>query len=138
MPTKSRVARRSGCPISIALEIFGDTWSLLIIRDLMFKEMSTFNEFLGAGEGIASNVLTDRLARLERAGILTKQAHPDDARKYKYRLTQKGIELAPVMVEIVLWSARHEKTDAPAVTLRQMRKNREAFIEDVRKRWSES
>lgn len=136
MKSKSRTSRRSGCPISIALKIFGDSWSLLIVRDLMFKGFRTFNEFLGAGEGIASNILTDRLAKLETAGILTKCTDASDARRFQYRLTDKGIDLAPALVEIVLWSARYEDTEAPASTLRAMRNHREEFIAGVRGRWS--
>lgn len=120
MKSKSRSLRRSGCPISIALEIFGDSWSLLIVRDLMFKGFQTFNEFLAAGEGIASNILTDRLAKLEAAGILRKSPDASDARRFRYRLTEKGIDLAPALIEIVLWSARHEDTEAPAPTVRAM------------------
>jgi DNA-binding HxlR family transcriptional regulator len=134
MSSKLRGSRRSGCPISIALELFGDTWSLLIVRDLMFKGLHTFNEFLNAGEGIASNVLTDRLARLEAAGIIAKHADPQDARRYRYELTPKGVDLAPAMIEIVLWSARHTDTDAPAATIKRMRTKRAAVIEEVRKR----
>jgi DNA-binding HxlR family transcriptional regulator len=132
---RSSRQRRSGCPISIALEIFGDTWSLLIVRDLMFKGFRTFNEFLGAGEGIASNVLTDRLSKLESAGIIAKRDHGEDARRYEYRLTEKGIDLTPVIVEIVLWSARHEQTDAPPQIVRTMKSRREKFLADVRKGW---
>lgn len=133
---KSRTARRSGCPLSIALEIFGDTWSLLIVRDLMFKGLRTFNEFAASDEGIATNILTDRLGKLEAAGILTKRPDSVDARRIHYRLTEKGIDLAPALVEIVLWAARYEDTDVPASTLRAMRSNREQFLADVRKRWS--
>ena len=136
MVTKSRDSRRSGCPISIALEIFGDAWSLLIVRDLMFKGLRTFSEFASADEKIATNILTDRLARLEAAGILTKAADPADARRVHYRLTEKGMDLAPALVEIVLWAARHEQTDAPPNILRAMRSNREQFLADVRKRWA--
>jgi DNA-binding HxlR family transcriptional regulator len=138
MKSKSRPPRRSGCPISIALDIFGDSWSLLIVRDLMFKGFRTFNEFLAAGEGIASNILADRLAKLETADILTKTADPNDARRFKYRLTEKGIDLAPTLVEIVLWSARYEDTEAPANTLRAMRNHRDEVLKDVRQRWSEN
>lgn len=134
MSKKTRSTGRSGCPISIALEIFGDSWSLLIVRDLMFKGLSTFNELASAGEGIASNVLTERLLRLENAGILFKEADPADGRRYRYRLTEKGADLAPVLVEIVLWSARHEDTEAPASTVRAMRSRKAQFIADVRKR----
>lgn len=134
MRKKARTARRSGCPISIALEIFGDSWSLLIVRDLMFKGLSTFNEFASSGEGVASNVLSERLLRLEAAEILSKEPDPMDGRRNRYRLTEKGADLAPALVEIVLWAARHEDTDAPASTIRAMRTHREEFIADVRKR----
>ena len=138
MNRKSARARRSGCPISLALEVIGDTWSLLIVRDLMFKGFRTFNEFLGAGERIASNVLTDRLAKLESAGIIDKREHGSDARRYEYRLTGKGIDLAPVIVEIVLWSARYEDTDAPPQIVRAMRTQRAKFLSDLRKGWQAS
>src|SRR5688572_8129636 len=137
MATKSRASsRRSGCPISIALEILGDAWSLLIVRDLMFKGLRTFSEFACSDEKIATNILADRLARLEAAGILTKAADPADARRVHYRLTEKGMDLAPALVEIVLWCARHERTDAPPNMLRAMRLHREQFLADVRKRWA--
>ncbi len=135
MKRKPRPSRRSGCPISIALEIFGDRWSLLIVRDAMFKDLCTFNEFLAAGEGIASNILSDRLAKLEAADVLTKSADEADARRFRYRLTEKGIDLAPALTEIVLWSARYEETDAPAETLREMREHRESFLAGIRERW---
>jgi DNA-binding HxlR family transcriptional regulator len=138
MKSKSRTSRRSGCPISIALEIFGDSWSLLIVRDLMFKGFQTFNEFLAAGEGIASNILTNRLAKLEAAGILKKSPDAADARRYRYRLTEKGIDLAPALIEIVLWSARYEDTEAPAATVRAMRTQREQVVAGVRERWSKN
>lgn len=134
-PTTPHGTRRSGCPISIALETLGDAWSLLIVRDLMFKDRQTYNEFLRGGEGIASNILADRLRKLEAAGIVDKRADPSDARRSLYRLSAKGIDLAPVMVELVLWSARHERTDAPAPVLRAMRSDRAAFIAGVRERW---
>lgn len=133
----SKAARRSGCPISIALELLGDAWSLLIVRDLIFKGRQTFNEFLAGGEGIATNILTERLRRLEAAGIVEKRPDPDDRRRSLYRLTAKGIGLAPVLVELVVWSATYEDTDAPAAVVRQMRRNRERFIEDVRRQWSD-
>lgn len=129
--------RRSNCPISIALELVGDAWSLLVVRDLMFKGLETYQQFLAAGEGIASNVLADRLRRLERAGIVSKNRDPADGRRFTYRLTRKGIDLAPVLVELVLWSADHESTDAPEPTLRAMRDDREAFLAEIRRRWED-
>lgn len=115
--------------------MIGDAWSLLIVRDLMFKDKRTYNQFLQGEEGIASNILADRLRKLEAAGIVDRRADPSDARRYIYRLSPKGIDLAPVLVEMVLWSARHESTDAPAAVLRTMRHDRAAFIEGVRQRW---
>lgn len=98
--------------------------------------MHTFSEFACSGEQIATNILADRLARLEAAGILTKAADPADARRLHYRLTEKGMDLAPALVEIVLWCARHEDTDAPPNMLRATRLHREQFLADVRKRWA--
>ena len=135
MNEKAPAGRRSGCPINITLEAVGDTWSLLIVRDLMFFGRKTYNEFLNAGEKIATNILSDRLQRLESSGIIVKQRDPADARKYLYRLTERGIDLAPVLVEMILWAARHEKTAAPAEVIREMTENREGFIARVRERW---
>jgi DNA-binding HxlR family transcriptional regulator len=130
--------RRSGCPISIALELLGDAWSLLIVRDLMFKNRRSYNDFLTGGEGIASNILADRLRRLEDGGIIEKRRDAADARRFVYRLTRKGIDLAPLLTELVVWSARHETTDAPPAVVRAMRTDRDAFIADVRKAWRTS
>lgn len=119
----------------MALELLGDAWSLLIVRDLMFKDRRTYNDFLTGGEGIATNVLADRLRKLEEADIIEKRRDPQDARRFLYRLSPKGIDLAPVLVELVIWSARHEQTDAPAAVVRSMRNDRAAFLADVRRRW---
>lgn len=131
----ARRQHRSGCPISMALELLGDAWSLLIVRDLMFKDRRTYNDFLTGGEGIASNVLADRLRKLEEANVIEKRRDPEDARRFLYRLSRKGIDLAPVLVELVIWSARHEQTDAPPAVVRSMRNDRAAFLADVRRRW---
>ncbi len=138
MPTQTTRRRRSGCPISVALEMLGDTWSLLIVRDLMFTDRRTYNDLLGGGEGIASNVLADRLLKLEDSGIVEKRRNPSDARRFIYRLSKKGIDLAPVLVELVIWSARHERTDAPPPVVRAMHRDRAAFIANVRARWMAS
>lgn len=135
MKEKASPSRRSGCPINVLLETLGDTWSLLIVRDMMFFGRHTYNEFLNAGEKVATNILSDRLQRLENAGIIEKRRDPADARKFIYRLTGKGIDLAPVMVEIILWSARNETTDAPPDIIKEMASDRDAFVARVRENW---
>lgn len=128
--------RRSGCPLNASVEMLGDRWSLLIIRDMMLRGSQSYKEFLECYEGIATNILADRLRKLVEYGIITTQRDPRDGRKVIYRLTQKGIDLAPVLTEMVLWAAAHEDTgNQPLVQL--MRKDKEKFIAGVRRRWSE-
>jgi DNA-binding HxlR family transcriptional regulator len=134
---RNRSKPRSGCPVSISLERFGDRWSLLIIRDLMVRGYRTFKEFQESGEGIATNVLTDRLRKLEAAGIITVEADERDKRKLNYWLTEKGIDLAPVMLELLVWASRHEETEAPCAVIENMAKNREAVLAETRRRWLE-
>lgn len=123
--------------MSISLEVFGDRWSLLIVRDLMVRGYKTFKEFQEAGEGIASNILSDRLRKLQEAGIVTAEIEETDGRKVNYRLTEKGIDLAPALLELLVWGARHEETAAPCAVIESMAKNREAVLAEVRKRWIE-
>src|SRR5256712_11313144 len=137
MPTECKPARRSACPLSVSLEILGDRWSLLIIRDLMIRGFRTYKEFLGSDERIATNILADRLQKLEACGIISPQQDPTDRRKLNYRLTKKGIDLAPVLTELVLWAARYEDTGAPPALIRKMQKNREQFLAEVRQHWVE-
>ena len=102
---------RSGCPINLGLETFGDKWTLLIIRDMMFAGKRHFREFLASDEGIASNVLADRLARLTDAGIITRRGDPSHRLKAVYSLTEKGIELLPILAQISRWSRAHMPVD---------------------------
>ncbi|QFY42200.1 helix-turn-helix transcriptional regulator [Candidatus Methylospira mobilis] len=134
MKTKKHNALRSGCPVNVVLETLGDAWSFLIVRDLLFRERKTFNEFLHAEEKIATNILSNRLQRLEAAGIVSKQRDSDDTRRYIYRLTEKGIDLAPLLVEMVVWATKHEKTAMPPALVQQITGNREAYIADIRRR----
>jgi DNA-binding HxlR family transcriptional regulator len=138
MRRSSKSERRSDCPLSIALEIFGDRWTLLILRDLMFKGLRTFKEFQESGEQIASNVLADRLRRLQEQGLVSGKRSSSDARVVTYRPTTKGLNLLPVLVEIVLWSARYEQTAAPPKLIAHMTKDRERFIQDVRDKFTGS
>jgi DNA-binding HxlR family transcriptional regulator len=126
--------RRSGCPLNASVEMLGDRWSLLILRDMMLRGFSTFKEFLASYEGIATNILSDRLKRLLSHGIITSQEDSSDGRKLIYVLTPKGLDLAPVLTEMVLWAAKHEETgNQPLV--RQMQKDKEQFVETVRQRY---
>jgi DNA-binding HxlR family transcriptional regulator len=128
---------RSACPVSVSLEAFGDRWSLLIVRDLMIRGFRTFTQFAESGEGIATNILADRLRKLEKAGIITAGADERDGRRVSYRLTGKGIDLAPVLLELLIWGARHENTGAPCALLEQMETNRAHLLAEVRRRWRE-
>ena len=98
---KKQIVYRSQCPISTALDIFGDKWTLLVVRDLLFNEKKTYGEFLDSEEKIATNILADRLALLEMAGIISREKHPDSKLKILYKLTDKGIDLIPVLVEVI-------------------------------------
>ncbi len=138
MPKKKFAPRRrSGCPLNASVEMLGDRWSLLIIRDMMLRGFHSFREFLGSHERIASNILADRLRKLEAHGIITTERDKTDRRKRIYCLTSKGIDLAPTLAEMVLWAAAHEKTgNQPLVA--GLRKDKAALIEAVRRRWTEA
>ena len=137
MPDKRRsnAKRRSGCPVSMSLEVFGDRWSLLIVRDLMVRGYRTFKEFMDSGEDIASNVLADRLRRLELSGIISAEREESDNRRINYRLTEKGIDLAPVMLDLLIWGARYEPTGASCSLILRMEKNRDEILNEARRRW---
>jgi len=137
MPKKRHVKRRSECPLNASVEMLGDHWSLLIVRDMMLRGSRTFKEFLEGYEGIATNILADRLHKLIAYGIITAEPDPWDGRKLIYSLTAKGIDLAPVLTEMVLWAAAHEETGNQAL-VRQMRKDKEKVLAGVRQRWAGS
>lgn len=124
-----KAQRRSDCPIHFALEVFGDAWTLLIVRDMMFKSKTTYTEFLRAEEGIATNTLADRLARLERDGIVEAGGQPSGG----YRLTAKGVDLLPILLEIISWSAKHDPaTAAPRGFVRRVRTDRARLERELR------
>jgi DNA-binding HxlR family transcriptional regulator len=129
--------RRSGCPLNASVETLGDRWSLLIVRDMMLRGFRTYKEFLESFEGIATNILADRLRKLQAYGIITTERDPSDGRRLFYLLTKKGIDLAPVLTEMVLWAARHEETENQAL-VRQMKKGKEQLLAEVRQRWAKN
>jgi DNA-binding HxlR family transcriptional regulator len=104
---ESRSNWRSSCPLNASVEILGDRWSLLIIRDMMLRGFHSYKEFLDSYEGIATNILADRLRKLESHGVIATEKDPSDGRKIIYLLTEKGMDLAPVLTEMVLWAAAH-------------------------------
>jgi len=123
------VKKRSECPISCSLDIFGDKWTLLIIRDMMFHNKSTYGDFLKSAEGIATNILASRLQSLEENKLIVKLEHPDSKAKVLYKLTQKAIDLLPIIVEIHLWAEKY--FDIPAdlkVMMKEAKKDKSEFI----------
>lgn len=110
--------RRSGCPIAFGLDIFGDPWSLLVLRDVLFEGKSAFRDFAASAEGIASNVLADRLKRLVAAGLLRREADPADRRQARYRPTAAARALVPALVELAYWGATQDPRTGAPVTFR--------------------
>jgi DNA-binding HxlR family transcriptional regulator len=105
---KGRQDLRSHCPVNFALEAFGDRWSLLILRDIIFRGKRTYGEFLKSEEGFATNILASRLEQLMDQGILVRDDDEADGRKGRYTLTEKGLDLIPVVFELMHWSAKHD------------------------------
>ncbi len=135
MPDRPRSKRRSGCPAAVSLEVLGDRWSLLIVRDMMIRGYRSFKEFQRSGEGIATNVLANRLQKLQAAHIIAAEREPGDGRRVNYRLTGKGIDLAPVVLELLIWGARHENTGAPCAFIEKLQSHRKELLAEVRRRW---
>lgn len=123
------IKKRSDCPISSSLDVWGDKWSLLIVRDLMFFKQCTYGDFLKSDEKIATNILASRLQTLETNGIITKQEHPQSKAKVLYKLTQKGVDLLPLMIEINLWADKYSALPIERkAILEEIKKDKEGFI----------
>lgn len=135
MARKAKVKRRSECPLNASVEMLGDRWSLLIIRDMMLRDFRSYKEFLECYEGIATNILADRLHKLTAEGIIEAKPDGTDGRKLIYRLTQKGIDLAPVLTEMVLWAAAHEET-GNRLLVNTIKRDKEKFVAAIRQRWA--
>ena len=123
------IKKRSDCPISRSLDVWGDKWSLLIIRDLLFKKECTYGDCIKSEEKIATNILASRLLTLEEHGAIEKHEHPDSKAKVLYKLTEKGIDLLPIMIEINLWANKYY--DLPAerkAMIKEVKKDKEKFI----------
>lgn len=125
-----RENNKSRCPINLTVEIIGDTWSLLILRDMMALGKCTFGEFMDSAEQIGSSVLTDRLIHLERNGIILKKPSEQDKRKHIYQLTEKGLNFIPLLYEIASWGSLNlADTNAPEEWFKIMKHNREQVLQ---------
>ena len=131
---RPRKPPKSGCPIDYAATMFGDRWTLLVLRDLS-KGKRYFSEFADADEAIAPNILSSRLKQLEKFGIVARRIDPADRRQVVYELTEKGLDLTPIMVELTLWSAKHDpKSFVTKEFVDLATRDRETLIREIRKR----
>lgn len=128
------MARTEACPINASLLVIGDRWSLLVVRDLLFAGYRTFNEFLTSGQGIATNILSNRIRGLLEASIITKEPDPADGRKWIYRLTTKGLDLAPVLLELSRWGSTYEGGVAPPGVLERWQADPAGLLAELRER----
>lgn len=127
--------RRSLCPIAFSLDLFGDRWTLLVLRDMTFFGRRYFHEFLESGEDIATNILSDRLSRLERSGMIAKERDREDRRRNVYRLTEKGADVIPLLLDLVAWGAKYDPaTPITDEFLRRLRDDRGGVIRYYRDR----
>ena len=131
------INRRSECPISYTMDIFGDKWTMLIMRDLLLYGKDSFSEFLGSDEKIATNILTDRLNVLLQEGFVTKHTSPTNKSKFLYRPTEKAIEIIPILSEITLWAEKYNPDGAPASIVEPLKKNRTKALHDLKKKVEE-
>jgi DNA-binding HxlR family transcriptional regulator len=123
--------KRSDCPISCSLDIFGDKWSLLIIRDIMLRGKMSYSEFLASEEKIASNILINRLGVLEREHILHKEVSPKNKSKNMYSLTQKGADLLSIVIEIMDWGAKYNENCPRKELGKKIKKDKAGVIKEL-------
>ncbi|MEP7278514.1 MAG: helix-turn-helix domain-containing protein [Bacteroidota bacterium] len=123
--------KRSDCPISCSLDIFGDKWSLLIIRDIMLRGKVSYSEFLTSEEKIASNILVNRLVLLEAEKIIVKEVSPVNKSKFVYSLTQKGVDLLPIVIEIMDWGAKYNANCPRKELGKKIKRDKAAVIREL-------
>jgi len=127
--------RCSGCPVAFSLDTFGDKWSFLIVRDMIFRGKETYGEFLEGGEGIATNILADRLKQLEASGIIQKSRDTENLRRNLYTLTEQGYALIPIILEMIRWAGKYDKnTRVSSTMLQRITNDRENFEAEIRSR----
>ncbi len=136
--TKNRPRRRSGCPISFSLDLIGDKWTLLVLRDLIFGRKKHFRDFLASPEKIATNILANRLKSLENAAIITRRPDPEHARQVIYAMTEKGLDLIPLLLDMIEWGAKYDpRTEAPEEFIHRAAEDREGLIAELQTAFSE-
>ncbi|WNJ19820.1 helix-turn-helix domain-containing protein [Pontibacter sp. G13] len=127
-----KIERRSACPVSFALDFFGDKWTFLVLRDMIFHGKRYYKEFLAADEGIATNILSDRLKRLESIGVIHSMKDPSKKTQKVYSLTSKGKDLIPILVDMIAWSAKHEEgLNVTQAFLDRVKNDREQLLDDI-------
>jgi DNA-binding HxlR family transcriptional regulator len=127
------LSHRSSCPVSCALDILGDKWTLLVLRDILLKRKRYFREFLTSPEKIASNILADRLKKLEAAGMILRRYDPNNGCKIAYTVTEKGTDLIPVILELLRWGAKHEvANNGHDQLIEQFERNPQEVIAEIR------
>lgn len=130
--SKESSSSRSTCPISCGLDLLGDKWSLLIIRDLLLTNRREYTHFLNAGDGISTNILSDRLSQLQNNSLITKQQHPTHGKKFIYSLTQKAKALTPIIIELAMWADKHvEGAQIPLPLLQKINEDKELLIKKL-------
>jgi len=129
------MTRRSDCPISNVLDLVGDKWSLLILRDLLFFNKKSYSDLQNSDEKVASNILSNRLEKLEQEGLIAKQQDEKDKRKKIYTLTGKGVDMLPILLDMILWSAKYSPdTNIPVTLVNRARDDRDGLLEEIRNR----
>ncbi|ALO41951.1 Putative transcriptional regulator [Pseudoalteromonas phenolica] len=126
---RKKLMKRSDCPISKVLDLVGDKWSLLILRDMLFFGKETYSDLQNSDEKMATNILSTRLEKLEQEGLISKRASEQDKRKKLYKLTEKGIDMLPILLDMIVWSAKYAPdTEIPEGLVKKLKQDRESVI----------
>jgi len=129
--------KRSCCPITFALDIIGDKWSLLVIRDMVLFNKRYYHEFMDSAESISTNILADRLQKLEQKGLIHKKNDENHGKKFIYSPTEKGLDLLPTIIEMIQWSTKYDPdTRAPASQLKKINQSKTKYIEAIKEKFS--
>lgn len=126
------------CPLTVALDVFGDRWTLSVLRDVLIEGLTRYNELLAANPGLATNILADRLRRLVRYGFLDKRRDPQDARRFLYRPTERAVGVVPMILEMIVWGANHGASGAPSAFVDRFERERDGVVAQLQRRIREN